>query len=313
MNRRRFIGLTATLSGGLLTGAVSAADAIKPAAFSIAGYLPDYRISAKSLARAQYLTELIAFSLEPRETGDLEMRSWDAGAFAVLRKARTDHGCRLLACLGGWDRSEGFRAALSSADARERLVRSIRDLCEQEKLDGIDLDWEHPTNLTEARDYGAFMELLKRALGPQRTLSAAVAVDQTWWEDSIRWLDRVHLMAYDLPGRHATLADAELAVDRWIKRGVPAGKICLGLPLYGRGVTQRDRTLAYSDMVSKPDFRPDSDEWDGLYFNGPATMADKVALAKKLKLAGVFVWEIGQDAEGDKSLLRSVKAAAAKA
>lgn len=313
MNRRRFIGLTATLSGGLLTGAVKAVEAGKPPGFTVAGYLPDYRISVKNLARVQHLTDLIAFSLEPRETGDLEVRSWDAGAFAVLRQARTDHGCRLLACLGGWERSDGFRTALSSAIARERLVKSVRALCEQEKLDGIDLDWEHPKTQTEARQYGIFMELLKLALGPLRTVSAAVAVDQTWWKDSIRWLDRVHLMAYDLPGRHSTLADAELAVGRWIKRGVPAGKICLGLPLYGRGVTQRDRTLAYSDMVSKPDFRPDSDEWDGLYFNGPATMTDKVALAKKLKLAGVFVWEIGQDADGEKSLLKGIKAAAAKA
>jgi chitinase len=313
MNRRRFIGLTATLGSGILTGAVSAAEAPKPAVFSVAGYFPDYRISVKNLARVQYLTDLIAFSLEPRETGDLEMRSWDAGAFAVLRKARTDHGCRLLACLGGWDRSEGFRAALSSADARERLVRSIRDLCEQEKLDGIDLDWEHPKTLAEARQYGTFMELLKLALGPQRTVSAAVAVDQTWWEDSVHWLDRLHLMAYDLPGRHSTLQDAEQAVERWLKQGVPARKISLGLPLYGRGVTQRDRTLAFSDMAAKPDFRAESDEWDGLYFNGPSTLADKVALAKRLKLAGVFAWEIGQDAEGDKSLLKSIKAAASKA
>ncbi|MGV3756513.1 MAG: hypothetical protein ACO1QS_14120, partial [Verrucomicrobiota bacterium] len=58
-----------------------------------------------------------------------------------------------------------------------------------------------------------------------------------------------------------------------------------------------------------PDFRMEADEWDGLYFNGPSTLAAKVALAKKKKLAGVFVWEIGQDADEDKSLLKGIKAA----
>jgi chitinase len=117
-------------------------------------------------------------------------------------------------------------------------------------------------------------------------------------------------MAYDLPERHATVADAETALNRWLKQGVPAEKLCLGLPLYGRGITQRDRTLAYSDMLAKADFRPEADEWDGLYFNGPSTLVQKVALAKKLKLAGVFAWEIGQDAAGEKSLLKAIKAAA---
>jgi len=312
MNRRRFIGLTATLSGGLLTGSVKAEDGDKSAGFTVAGYLPDYRLNAKNLARTQHLTDLIAFSIEPRETGDLELRSWDAGAFALLRKARTDHGCRLLACLGGWERSDGFRAALSSAEARGRLVQNIRTLCEEEKLDGVDLDWEHPKTLGEARDYGIFMELLKLALGPSKLLTAAVAVDQTWWGESVNHLDRVHLMAYDQPGRHATVQGAEAAIDRWIDHGVPAGKLCLGLPFYGRGMAQRERTMAYSDMVTKPDFRAEADEWDGLYFNGPSTLAAKVALAKKKKLTGVFVWEVGQDADEDKSLLKGIKAAAAK-
>ncbi len=310
MNRRRFIGMTATLTGGILAEAVNAAEGLKPKSFVVAGYLPDYRLNDKNLASAQYLTDLIAFSFEPRETGDLEVRSWDAGAMALLRKSRSDHGCRLLACMGGWERSDGFRAALSTSEARSRLVESIRNLCEQEKLDGVDLDWEHPKSISEARDYASFMELLKRALGPQRLLTAAVAVEQTWHEEGVQWLDRVHLMAYDLPERHATVADAETALNRWLKQGVPAEKLCLGLPLYGRGITQRDRTLAYSDMLAKADFRPEADEWDGLYFNGPSTLVQKVALAKKLKLAGVFAWEIGQDAAGEKSLLKAIKAAA---
>ncbi len=307
MNRRRFIGLTATFTGGLVAGA---AEADKKSGFVIAGYLPDYRLSSKNLARAKDLTDLIAFSVEPRESGELEMRSWNAAAMKQLQQARTEHGCRLLICLGGADRSQGFRHVLDSSLARDKLIQNLRDLCEREKLDGVDLDWEHPDTRGEARNYATFMEMLKGTLGPRRLVTAAVATHQEWWDDGARYLDRVHLMAYDQPERHSTLSGAEAAVGSWLKRGVAPEKICLGVPFYGRGVTSRDRTMAYSDLLSRPNFKPDSEEWDGLYFNNSATVAAKVALAKRMGLAGVFVWEIGQDAEGDKSLLKSIKAAA---
>ncbi|HEY1170721.1 MAG TPA: glycoside hydrolase family 18 protein [Verrucomicrobiae bacterium] len=308
MNRRRFIGVTATLTGGLLTGTAVAAD--RKSGFVVAGYLPDYRLSPKNLARAKGLTDLIAFSAEPRETGELELRSWNADAMKQLRQARTDHGCRILICVGGGERSEHFRNLLDSSLSRDKLVQAVTSLCEREQLDGIDLDWEHPDTNGEARNYSIFMEQLKASIGSKRIVTAAVATHQDWFEDSARYLDRVHVMAYDMPQQHSTVQGAENAVNSWLKRGVPADKICLGIPLYGRGVTSRERTMAYADLLTRPNFKEGTDEWDGLYYNGPKTVSAKVALAKRMGLGGVFVWEVGQDAEGDKSLLQSIKDAA---
>jgi GH18 family chitinase len=119
-------------------------------------------------------------------------------------------------------------------------------------------------------------------------------------------------MAYDAEGRHSTYEFAESDVGRLVNQGVPAAKICLGIPLYGRGVNDRSRELGYSQIMAR--FKPGAevDEMDGLYFNGISTVERKTRLALSTKLAGVMAWEIGQDADGDSSLLRAIHRVALK-
>ena len=88
--------------------------------------------------------------------------------------------------------------------------------------------------------------------------------------------------------------------------GVPAEMQLLGLPFYGRQITNRKNALTYAEI--KVRFRPKrgQDEAGGYYFNGPDTIAKKVKLAKERGLSGVMIWEIGQDAKGKDSLLKEV-------
>jgi GH18 family chitinase len=43
-----------------------------------------------------------------------------------------------------------------------------------------------------------------------------------------------------------------------------------------------------------------------MYFNGVSTITRKVKFAQQTLLGGVMIWEIGQDATGDNSLLKSI-------
>ncbi|MDC0175629.1 hypothetical protein OAJ60_01730 [Planctomycetaceae bacterium] len=45
---------------------------------------------------------------------------------------------------------------------------------------------------------------------------------------------------------------------------------------------------------------------NGIYFNGPSIIRRKTRLAASGGLAGVSIWEIGQDARGPRSLLRVI-------
>ncbi len=78
----------------------------------------------------------------------------------------------------------------------------------------------------------------------------------------------------------------------------------LGIPLYGRGVVNRDLVKTWAQIaVDNP--QPDQDQLGDLYYNGPATVAAKARLARGL--GGVMVWELGQDGVGERSLVRRIR------
>ena len=114
-------------------------------------------------------------------------------------------------------------------------------------------------------------------------------------------------MSYDNPGRHSTLEQARTDVATFTKRGVPPSRLVLGLPFYGRSVADGKQTRTYAEIAANKKLPGTTDESEGIYFNGPVTIAEKVRWARKEGLAGVMIWELGQDATGDASLLRVIR------
>jgi len=148
-------------------------------------------------------------------------------------------------------------------------------------------------------------------------------------------VDRVFLMGYDYhwggsnPGavspveRTDGLYDLRWSIDRYVEAGVPRDRILLGLPLYG--TTWRtmgpDRTWPvvgngrawiprqHLDLLLDPSFQPSRDtlelsefsvvaddkEWLITYYDSPATLRPKLALARDHGLAGAGFWAIGYE------------------
>jgi hypothetical protein len=80
------------------------------------------------------------------------------------------------------------------------------------------------------------------------------------------------------------------------------------LPLYGRNLQKPAEAKAFREIDDKWNPASEADEVGNFYFNGPSTIRRKTELALQMKLGGVMVWELGQDATGDKSLLRAIRA-----
>ncbi|HWB11851.1 MAG TPA: glycoside hydrolase family 18 protein [Pirellulales bacterium] len=288
-----------------LVAAAPAADE-KPA-FHIVGYLPDYRLSAFDPDKARPCTDLIYFSVEPTGQGDLKRDGLHGDDLAKLQAIKAKHRLTLSLCVGGWERSAGFSQIAASEKTRQAFVANLARFCHENQFDGVDLDWEHPADEVQRENYGKLIvELKKTGL----LVTVAIADWQVLSPAAIEAVDRVHLMAYDAPKRHSTYEYAVSAVERLIKMGVPAGKICLGVPFYGRQVDGPAKSLTYGQIVQKHDPPPTSDEVDGIYFNGPETIRRKTRLAIDQKLCGVMVWELGQDAPDERSLLRAIERAA---
>jgi chitinase len=278
--------------------------------FHVVGYLPEYRIADIDVEVGQYLSDLVCFSARAGPEGDLNLKGIKPEHIQKLTAIKERHPVALLLCVGGWNRSGGFPELAASPAAREKFTAALVEFCRANQFDGVDLDWEHPASETEYRDYATLLAETRKAFEPRHLqLTIAVAGWQVLPAEAIQAADRIHLMAYDAEGKHSTCEFAEADVGRLIKHGVPPGKICLGLPFYGRDVKDRSRELTYSQIVKK--FEPDADvdEVDGVYFNGATTIERKTKFALAAKLGGVMAWEIGQDATGERSLLRAIKRA----
>lgn len=159
----------------------------------------------------------------------------------------------------------------SSAKNRAAFIDSTIAAARKYGLDGLDLDWEFPQSQEEMDNLGVLFEEWSAALAKESAatssrrllLTAAVyfaaefilADNRSYPSTSIRKnVDWVNAMCFDyhgtwntsVTGAHAALYDPKSNVSTsfglrsWVSAGVPAGKVVMGLPLYGRTWQLRD-------------------------------------------------------------------------
>jgi hypothetical protein len=148
-------------------------------------------------------------------------------------------------------------------------------------------------------------------------------------------VDRIFLMGYDYhwsgsgPGASSPVDridgvyDLRWSIDSYVQAGVPRDRILLGLPLYGMtwrstGPDRLSEVVGNGkswildgnlDVLLDPEFAPqrdpiehaeffvkqDGDTWLHTYYDSPATLRLKLALARDHGLAGGGFWAIGYE------------------
>lgn len=307
-----------------------------------------------------------------------------AGLLGQLRKLKAAHPhLRIVASVVSWWGTEMLAGPAATVRSRQRFVRSCVDLLIRGKLpgvagpvpglfDGIDVDWEYPRGAEQRADFTRLAREFRRqldAVRPGLTLTAALpasphAPEQFELDRIAGPLDWVNLMAYDLHGawdprtnfnaplgQSPGLPDDGLTVDAAVRQlldaGVPADRLVLGVPFYGRGWRGVGRAsdglgqaarcgkrrttcpaphddhpgiLEYRDLAPLYAggrlFRDEAAQQVWTYdprtrvlwtSDDPGTVAAKMAYAVGLGLRGAMVWEISQDTD-DFALLSAVAA-----
>jgi GH18 family chitinase len=274
--------------------------------FRVAGYLPDYRFSNINFDAIKGLTDLIIFSAEPGPDGTLNTSRIKACPWDSLLRFKTENRIRLILTIGGWERSEHFAKVAKSPKDRKAFVDTVVAFTLARRLDGIDIDWEHPKDASEEQAYAALLTDLKDAFKPHGLLlTVTIAAWQHLPKGAVAAVDGVQVMAYDHDKEHSTFDGANKDVRTLLDAGIPAKKIILGLPFYGRDIKTRDAET-YGAIAARHRPEPAVDQVGSMYFNGIATITRKVNHAVQMRLGGVMIWEIGQDATGENSLLKAV-------
>jgi chitinase len=275
---------------------------------------------------------------------------------------------QILVSIGGWG-ADGFSDAALTDESRLAFAQSATEMISQHGLDGIDLDWEYPglpgpgiahrdedkTNFTLLlqalrEQLDALGEKRQRRADAHYLLTAALADGEfTKFIELDRihaYLDWIDLMTYDFhnsltptTGHHAALrrsatsAEGERSLERAVREylaaGVPARKIVVGVPFYGRAFADvaaenngLDQTYGkyegdhpwpqlVTDFIDRNGY---ARHWDAaaqvpylwnaqtrvfVSYDDPQSLKLKAEFVKSNGLGGMMYWEQSQDPQGE--------------
>ena len=294
--------------------------------FKVIGYVGQNNIYSLSDFELSKITHLDIAFINPLENGTLVFAPYAGnGTFGssditISDAVRIAHkyNVKAIASLAGggfWGDSymrNRYRKLLDSTHRTAFIVKLIKYL-EKNKLDGIDIDIEGDA---VCPDLGPFMAQLADSCHQRGWEVSAAWSGNSMWSDSVPSLalesvDYINIMSYDHtgawapenPGQHASYEDAVKDIEYWIKRGVPAEKLTLGVPFYGKRFSGAVTSVEYKDAILSNSKNADRDQDNKLWYNGRPTIKKKVELAIEKKLGGVMIWELLQDSKGKYSLL----------
>lgn len=283
---------------------------------------------------------------------------------------------KVLISVGGWTDSGPFSDMAMTAETRKTFVESCADFAERHALDGIDIDWEYPggggheknkARPEDTRNFTLLLQELRAALdakgqatGRRYLLTIASPAGPQYKRmelDQIhKSLDLINVMTYDFAGEWSerTTFNAPLfprdgagesddaSIQAYLKAGVPAAKLVLGVPFYARawsGVKNVNNGLdqphdrkppkaqgtggwSYRNVathyVGKPNVKRFwheqakvpwlFDEQAGLMvtYDDPESIKLKAQYAREKGLAGVMIWELSHD-DPKSSLLNALQ------
>ncbi len=290
----------------------------KPADFMVIGYLPGRSVDTTAIPFHRLTHINFSFAVPAKNGGGLDaLRNWDK-LIGLVKKAHQNN-VQVFISIGGWSIGDGggddsrFHRLAASKEERNYFVTNVMEMVRRYNLDGVDMDWEYPDiENRSAEDNVLLMKQLGDSLHRiNKKLTAAVVHygnqgDGTKKEifDIVDWLN---LMTYDddkgqfIP--HSPYSLVEKSYDYWVnQRGLPPEKAVIGLPFYGK---PRGKLTRYNELVNAG-ADPYGDTYDSVYYNGINTIKMKTQFAQKRKMAGVMIWEISQDTNDDRSLLKAI-------
>lgn len=279
-------------------------------------------------------------------------------------------GVKVLLSLGGWGWDEKFAAMTMKPEAEDRYVQAVLKMVADYGYDGIDLDWEYPDTAKEVVGFERLSRRLRQgldALGVKKGRPMFLTMAASSNRGTLRWLDRaflvetmdwVNVMTYDFAGdwtdyagHHSPLfasskqpeghSRSTAGILKYLleERGLPASKLAVGLPLYGKGFAvnapyastkgapkrrlpqgeyfhlhklkeEHGWTRLWDDETKNPWLiSPQQDVVIGYDDAESATL--KAEWAKKLGFRGLFFWQVAGDRLPDGS--NPVQEAARKA
>lgn len=271
-----------------------------------------------------------------------------------LARRAHENGVKMVISLGGWGWDRQFAAMVQDPAAEDRYIQAVLKLAEDSDYDGLDLDWEYPDTREEVVGFERLVRRLRAGLdelGERKGRRMVLTMAASSNPGTLRWLDTsflvetmdwVNIMTYDMAGdwtayaghnaplfasskepggrRQSTEAAMRFMTE---ERGMPADRLAVGIPLYGRGFAVSE---PYADKRNAPDVRIPNGNYSNLHkllseggwtrlwddetkvpwllapdhsvvigYDDAESVALKTEWAMRQGYRGVFFWQIGAD------------------
>lgn len=236
---------------------------------------------------------------------------------------------KVMLSIGGWGSSR-FSEMAANETARQQFALDCQRVVQEFDLDGIDMDWEYPTSNAggissspeDTQNFTSLMIDIRNAIGKDKLLTFA-SVSTAKYVDFKAvdpYVDFVNIMAYDMampPNHHSPLYRSEFAghitteesVNYHLEAGVPANKLVLGMPFYGKGDCEVIGPMDFKNLEMQTIYEAKWDDVakvpylvndDGEFictFENQNSIAIKSRFIKERGLLGGMYWEYNGDNE----------------
>lgn len=310
-----------------ITAAVLAAAAVMIMPFSvnaehipeksgrIVGYLPEWHYQYFDKLDLSEVTHINIAFCNPDSSGRISCGIPDRELTRIVSEAH-ESGVEVFAAFGGGGGCYGYLEHLDTPEEMTAFDADIMQYCEKYGFDGIDLDIELGSSDSIWNYYADWCTEL-RGLCDERGMQMSTATAQ--WvaynvsPETFALFDFVNVMAYDNdedPVSHSTYEYAQVCLDYFsTRKHIPAEKLVLGVPFYGRGYDSSgrldwDSAASFAEILENGEQYYALDNCNGMAYNGAVTIEKKAELASQY--GGIMIWELSHDAAGEKSLLKVI-------
>lgn len=202
-------------------------------------------------------------------------------------------------------------ALKAMSDNLDTSVKNVKDFIQLYNFDGIDIDYEYPSNGKEWKAYNDYLRALDKAV-PNMIISIATQAWATKFDkDVLDIIDRYEVMAYDMnesDGYHSTFQKTFEQAQGFIDKGIPMSKIDLGLPFYSRPTNMHEYWGNYGDAVDQLGqftnlLDNNISDHQGMplsspnYYNSYGMIQDKTIYAYDMGIGGLMVFRYACDAD----------------
>lgn len=240
--------------------------------FKIIGYVAGYENFDPAKIDAAKLTHInYAFANIVEGNVKFELAIDNAKIASLIALKKQNPRLKVLYSIGGWVWSDQFSNIAAYNTSREKFAKSAVKLMKSYGFDGIDIDWEFPGQRadhnifrpSDKENFTLLLSELRKQLEIEGKVDSAhylltiatgsdqVYINHTDLKKAHQYLDFINVMCYDFyngwfyqTGHHANLYPSSQekfggnsvseTIARYIALGVPANKLILGIPFYGR-------------------------------------------------------------------------------